>query len=133
MPETKSSQETVFYSDGKGVRVTNSRLIIDRTTYTMRNITSVSKARTDPNRVWPVVLFGIGVILLAPGLQREATALVIAILFLLAGTLVWAQQKAEFHVRISSASEDPTVLTSRDEKYVESILLAPNEAIIHRG
>ena len=53
--------DPTYYSDDQGVRVTATRFINGSTTYSMANITSVSRTKINPT-IWPAVLlilFGI--------------------------------------------------------------------------
>ncbi len=64
-----AKEETTFYSDNGGVRVTSARLIIGPTTYAMLNITSVMRAQELPSRVGPLVVLIIGVLSVFGGMS----------------------------------------------------------------
>jgi hypothetical protein len=132
---TPAREEVSFYSDDSGVRVTNSRLIIGATTYTMLNITSVSCAVERPSRVVPWAFFIVGAFSFLAGFSsRGAEGFIIFGLFMLAiGGLWWKAQKTYYHLRIASASGEASAVKSTDETRVEKILEAVNEAIIGRG
>jgi len=123
------SEETTFYSDNVGVRVTDRRLIIANATYAMANIASVKTGITYPNRTGPVLLVLIGVICLFAGRDALAFGLVLGVV----GVLWWMGQRSTYHVRISSASGEGDALSSARKDYIEGIIQAINEAIIKRG
>lgn len=132
MPDPEASQETVFYSDGKGIRVTNSRFIVGQATYTMRNVTSVSKGTDDPNRLWPVLTFLVGLIFLLPAREQLFPYAIYAVVLVGAGVAIWKLQKPTFNVMVSSASGEAEAIASKDQAFIDNILRALNEAIINR-
>jgi hypothetical protein len=53
---------------------------------------------------------------------------------LLGGGAYWAYSlKPDYHLRISSTGGESTALSSKDKGYVEKLVAAIHEAIIHRG
>jgi Family of unknown function (DUF6232) len=127
--------EVTFYSDEGGVRVTNSRLIIGPVTYAMLNITSVSRAFTKPNRLLPVLLIVIGVLVLFASFSGhfEVGPFMIGIVLAGLGALVWKFQKTKYHLRIASASGEANAITSVNADQIDKIVQAVNEAMIKRG
>lgn len=123
-------QEVVFYTDGKGIRVTNARFIVEQTTYSMRNITSVKKKLTSPNRRWPLIAFVAALFFLLPGLKTPLPYLLYSFISAGVGVTIWSFQKATFDLVISSASGESTAITSHEESYIEHIVRALNEAIL---
>jgi hypothetical protein len=129
-------KEVNFYSDQKGVRITSARLIVGNTTYAMLNVSSVSMTVTKPSLFWPVtlVLVGAAIMLAALSHSRAATSLlVVGALLALVGVVAWRGSSPTYHVRISASSGESTALSSSDKGYVEKVIRAINEAIIHRG
>ena len=75
-----------------------------------------------------------GIVLLAIGMNADGTGLAIAGVIVLAlGTLFAYTAKATYHLKITSASGEFTPISSKDERYVEKIVVAINEAMIRRG
>lgn len=130
---SSDEKETTFYSDDRGVRVTNARLVVGQTTYAMGNVTSVS---TRTNYLWTIVVLVVGLILVVVGLasgtgpQRGGFGLLGALL-LLVGALAVARPAR--HLRISTSAGEVSALSSRKKEYVESVAHAIQEAMIHRG
>lgn len=121
--------EKTYYTNGK-VTVTNSRLIMPAQTYAMSGITSVKFEEIKPKRMLPIVLL-IGCMLIVKKMP-EANAFVWAF-FALPGLIWLGIQKSQFSVTLSSASGESRALTSKDAKFVRSIIDAINQAIIERG
>ena len=127
--------EVTFYSDEGGVRVTNSRLIIGPVTYAMLNITSVSRAFTKPNRLGPVLLLVIGVLVVFASFsgQFEFELFMTGIILAGLGAVVLKLQKTKYHLRIASASGEANAITSVNADQIDKIVQAVNEAMIRRG
>lgn len=119
-------EETVFFESGP-VKVTNARFIVGPQTFAMKNITSVRSDEEEPNR-------GIAVLL----------GLVTLVLFLASqwlwgiGGLVftvwaWRQAKPKYHVALHSAGGETKALSSLERTYIEKVVAALNQAIVHGG
>ena len=119
--------ETVFYKDFN-VTVTQSRFVTDSKTYAMRNISSVYIYEIEKSRTFPVILVIIGFLMLFGEDVR-----IMGICMLAVGCLLLYTIKNEFAVRISTNSGEANSLVSKDRAYIQKIVGALNEAIIHRG
>lgn len=119
--------EIIFYQDSN-VQVTQARYITHSKTYAMRNISSVHIFEIVKSRTLPVLIMGIGVLLLFSDTLRIAGFLVIAI-----GVLILFLIKNEFAGRISTNAGEVNSLVSKDRAYIENIVTALNDAIIHIG
>ena len=120
-------EETVFFDQGE-VRVTNARFIVRGQTYAMNGVTSVKQIVRHPSRSGPAILGLIGLLLIISG----AGAIFGLMLVVLA--LFWGlKQKADWIVVLSSASGETQALTSQDRPYIEGVINALNESIVHRG
>ncbi len=123
-------KEITFYSDDRGVRITNTRAIVGTTTYSMANITSVSMAVKPANRTPGIVLAVLGLIFLAIPVSGIR---VFGVVLLVLGILIAVIVKPTYRVRIGSASGESDAISSKDNKYIQGIVTAMNEAIIKRG
>lgn len=125
MEATKT--EVTFYQEGN-VIVTQSRFVTASKTYAMRNISSVFLYEIVKSRKLPIALVVIGILMLTSDSARIfglcVLALGIALLFLI---------KNEFAVRISTNAGESNSIVSKDRAYIQRIVTALNEAIIHRG
>jgi hypothetical protein len=119
--------ETIFYQDAN-VTVTQSRFIASSKTYAMRNISSVSLFKIEKSKTGPLILMGLGLLLLFGDGTR-----VMGVILIVVG-LFWIMNiKDEYSVRISTNAGESNSLVSKDESYIQKIVNALNEAIIHRG
>jgi hypothetical protein len=92
----------------------------------MNGVTSVKRGLKEPPRSLPIALLfiGAGIMFVHKGLGYLLLA--IAILWL-------AMQRDKHTIMLNSASGESQALTSTDKEYIQSIINALNEAIIHRG
>ena len=133
--------EVSFYSDDQGVRVTNTRLIVDSTTYAMGNITSVSRATHPPSRLGPIIVGAVSVLFFAQAFiggtsvaHKDALPLLgIGTVVLGGAVLWWIMQKTVYALRVASSSGEATPISSTDRARIDKIVQAVNEAIISRG
>ena len=125
--EAPVQNEVMFYQDGN-VTVSQARFITNSKTYAMRNISSVHIFEIVASRKLPFIMILIGFFMLFSDSARIAgfitLALGVGILFLI---------KNEFSVRISTNSGEANSIVSKDKVYIQTIVNALNEAIIHRG
>ncbi len=127
-------EETTYFSDDTGIRVTSSRVIIGNTTYSLANITSVSRTINNPSRVGPFVFIVTGVLILVASLSGESFGLsIIGAILAGLGTIAWRGLRPTYHLRIRSASGDSIALTSENKDRIDQVVRAINEAIIQRG
>ncbi|MFI5161219.1 MAG: DUF6232 family protein [Sphingobacteriales bacterium] len=125
--ETATQKEVTFYQDGN-VTVTQSRFITHSKTYAMRNISSVHLFEIVKSRRFPVVMVIIGLLMLLSDDLRVAGLVILGV-----GILLLFVIKNEFAVRISTNSGEANSIVSKDKMYVQKIVEALNDAIIHRG
>ena len=132
------SEEVIFYSDERGVRITNTRLIIMRrhgsTTYAMANITSVSEAKIPANRAPGLVVAILGVAALVGSYFLDSdVALICGAIVLGVGILLAVIVRPTYAVRIGSASGETAPIRSKNRQYIHGIVTSMNEAFIKRG
>lgn len=131
-------EEIIFYSDDQGVRITNARVIVGETTYSLANITSMRKVISEP---WGVALILVGIVGFVGFVAfDEPFALLLALVGMFVGVVVlpigifwWFGQKPIYQLHLSSASGETTALDTEDKNRVEKIVQAINEAIIQRS
>ncbi|MDQ1804416.1 DUF6232 family protein [Chryseobacterium sp. CKR4-1] len=119
--------ETTFYQDSS-VLVTQSRYITQSKTYAMRNISSVHIFEIEKSRVGPVliILFGIPFLF-------STNVFWIGLILIVLGVFVLFSIKNEYTVRISTNSGEADSIISKNREYIQKIVTALNDAIIHRG
>ena len=119
-------EETTFFQND-GVRVTNARFVVDGQTFALSNITSVKTSQKSPGRLWPILLVIVG------GLMAISTGQYAWLILLLAGGGWLVLQKTMYHVLLHTAGGETSALRSYQKEYVESVVTALNNAIVHRG
>lgn len=118
-------QEQEFFNQND-VRVTNARFMVNGQTYAMNGVTSVKRGLKTPARGAPIFLILVGGAIMFA--SKPFGFLILGIAFL------WLFMQSDEHtVMLSSASGESQALTSTDKEYIQSIIDALNEAIIHRG
>lgn len=122
-------EETEFFKKGN-VLVTNARFIVGSSTYAMLGVTSVKKTKVMPSRVGTVVLFIVGIFLLL-GLTGAAKLWGVGVIAL--AVLAYKGAKPKYSVYLNSSSGESQALESEDEQYIDTVINALNQAIIHRG
>lgn len=125
--ETQVPNEITFYQDPQ-VTVTQSRYVTNSKTYAMRNISSVHIFEIIKSKKLPIALVLIGFLMALSESMR-----VIGIVILAIGVTLLIVIKNEYAVRISTNSGEANSLVSKDKIYIEKIVNALNDAIIHRG
>lgn len=136
MVQSAEEVEVSYYSDQSGVRVTDKRVIIGNTTYSMANITSISTHVEKPSLTGPILFIAIGAFLFIGGLAQNPTSGGMVLAGLITGVLgyFWFRGcKAISHLRIASASGESTPLKSVNKDWIDGIARAINEAMIRRA
>lgn len=126
--------ETTYYTDTKGIHVTDKRVIVRNKTYATANIASIA-TEVEPAEVGaPLFVIVLGTFVSIGGLATRLTYALLFGLAILAVGIAWYRDcKPTWHLRIASTSGESTPLKSVDKKWVEAIAHAINEAIIHRA
>lgn len=118
-------EETIFFEYGD-VKVTNARFITGSQTYAMSNVTSVKAFEEKPNRFGGILVLIVGLLL---ALSIPVPGLVIAAL---AGFYLYSL-KTYYHVMLFTSGGEASALKTEQKEYLNSVVSALNEAIIHRG
>ncbi len=120
--------EKIFYQDAN-VLVTQSRIVAFGKTYAMRNISSVGMSENSKlflKIASTIMLVFALIILYLRDYWMGIAALGIAIIILF-------NARNEYVMIISSNSGDNNALSSKNRDYIQSVIDAINEAIVHRG
>jgi hypothetical protein len=133
-------EEKVFLS-AENVYVSNTKVVLNGTTYATANITSVSKRFTPASRGCATAIIAFGVLLLLGAFasfggshnNSPVIALLVAAVVLGAGVLWFRSLKPVYHVVLASSSGERQGLSSKDEPLVGRVVDAITNAITHRG
>ncbi|MEG3128141.1 DUF6232 family protein [Pantoea cypripedii] len=123
-------EEVEFFNDGK-VSVTSARFRVGASTYAMQGVTSVKRGQKDANKFPAILMVIIGIITLlgAEHLSAKAIGGVLIVL----GVVIFKKLKPEFSVYLNSSSGESQALQSKDKEYIDKVINALNESIVHRG
>lgn len=133
--------ERTYYSQG-GVTITSTRAVVGATTYAMANITSVSMGVVPPSRGGGIALAILGIIVLVcsggisfePSLSTVVTVGgLVGVGLLVLGIILAVRAKAQYVVKIGSASGESNLLSSPNQRYIRAIVDAMSNAIVDRG
>ncbi|CAM4218602.1 DUF6232 family protein [Serratia silvae] len=122
-------EETEFFKQGH-VLITNARFIVGNSTYAMTGVTSVKKHSVTPSRIGAIVLIIVGMVLLI-NMQGVSKLWGVGVIGL--GVLAIKGAKTKHSVYLNSSSGESQALQSEDENYIDTVINALNQAIIHRG
>ena len=121
--------ETIFFENGN-VKVTNARFVVGNQTHAMNGVTSVASHVTPPSRgAWIAgVAFGLLMTIVADGAGKLIGLAIAGV----CGFLLY-NQKSTHAVVLRSASGEVQALSGTDSNYINGVVSALNEALIHRG
>ena len=121
--------ETVFF-DENNVKVTNARFIANGQTYAMSGVTSVRSTMAPAEIKGYLVGIGVGLLLL---IALDGAAKLIGIV--VAGLAGWMlmNAKSTHWVTLVTAAAESRALESQDESFINKVVEALNDVIVHRG
>jgi hypothetical protein len=119
-----NDEKTFFQYEG--VHITNTRFVVDGQTFAMNNITSVKPMEKKPSRIGPILLIVIGLLLVLNGTYG---GLVLSAI----GGVWFALQKTIYHVMLHTAGGETSALKTHQREYLDKVVGALNNAIVHRG
>lgn len=121
--------EKIFYSHDN-VEVTKSKFTVASKVYAMRNISSVDNQRLPANKFLAFIMVLLGIICLIVG---SGSAYILGATLLGLGIYLIVTTKDKFAVKIATNSGEQEAIISEDSEYIQQIVNAINEAIVHRG
>jgi hypothetical protein len=77
-------------------------------------------------------LIGAVILGICAGFNSE-TGIVVGVLLIIIGIIMVATAKPTYHLKVTSAAGEESPLTSKDERYINQVAVALNEALIKRG
>ena len=133
MDKTSESRILQTHLGGQKVTITNLRAIIEDTTYSISNVTSVQLKRTKPkSNIFQWLLVIAGVALVGYGVSGIDSLFMVGGL-IVGGVGILFRNKATYTVQIGSSSGVNEILESKKKKKIKQIVDAINEAIIRKG
>ncbi len=129
-------EEKIFY-DNADVKVTSTRFIVDKATYPIANISSVKSTSKSAGllKLIAIILILIGALGLLSIFDSEAESdvTVTSLVFLGIGIWLYRCAKTKYLVMLTTAGTESQALESKDKNYIDAIVAALNNAIVHRG
>lgn len=141
MSEPTGRAEQVFY-DADGVRVTSARFQVGAQTYAMSAVNSVAYQKTSPPAGLSTALVTVGAlfaiasalgVVSRPTISGPWIFLFFGFFLLFMGIALRRGHEPDFIVALTTASGQVQALRSKDQKYIESVVMALNEALVSRG
>ncbi len=120
------SEEKSFLNE-KGIAVTSARFVVSGKTYPMSAINSVKYTVENPDITAPVVISVIGV---ASFWLAKAWWYALVLLAVAVGWWFLLRKKYTIEIELSSGPQD--VYTTHNKEFVDKVIEALNEAIVHR-
>lgn len=124
--EGQRMEERVFFEYGD-VKVTNARFINGGQTYAMNNVTSVKPYEKKPSRLIGLVVLLAGIVIMVESSFITGLLITLAVAFYL------YQQKSIYHILLSTSAGETTALVTYQRNYLNDVIAALNDAIVHRG
>ena len=118
-------EEKIFF-EYEDVKITNARFLSGGQTYAMSNVTSVKSFEQKPKRFLPIIILIIGLII---AINKPVVGIAIAAIF---GFFIY-KQKTIYHVMLATSGGEVSALKTDQRQYLEKVVSALNEAIVHRG
>lgn len=118
-------EKTFFEYDD--VKITNTRFMIGSQTYAMSNITSVKAYEEKPKRTLGIIGLIAGIII-AVQIEPIAGAIIAFV-----SILLMFIQKTVYHVMLNTSGGETSALKTHQTEYLNKVVSALNEAIVHRG
>lgn len=124
--------EHKFFEDGD-VLVTNTRFVRGNETFAMSGITSVKSFTEVPSKKGPIVVIVIGALVFLALMQSNIGGALVGAVLVALGIWWLRRIKDIHHVRLVTASSERDAMGSTDGAYINNVVTAINQAIVHRG
>ncbi len=125
-PQEESAMGEKTFFEYEDVKVTNARFINGGQTYAMSNVTSVKAFEQKPRRLG-------GIFILVIGLALTMNNPPIGIGIMIASALYLYFQKTVYHVMLATSAGETSAPKTLQREYLNKVVSALNEAIVHRG
>lgn len=129
-------EEINFYNDSL-VTVTSSRIVMPNLTFALRNISSVRNHSIAPSHGGDIILIIIGLLIAMTGFcvgkGGGIIAGIIGLGLIAFGIYLYMNKKPTYFVYLGTNAGEQKGIESKDKEYVDNIVKAINEAIIHKG
>ena len=124
--------ERTFFQQGDTL-VTNTRFVKGNGMWTMSGVTSVSVGTDVPSKKGSIALIVIGGVILLAGLQGSVTAVVFGLGVAALGIWWLVRLKNSYYILLMNAATSTKAISDTNRGYIDTIVKALTEAIVHRG
>jgi hypothetical protein len=124
----QAPQEKILMDEQK-VKVTSARFLVKDQTYAMSGITSVRTHVDRPSKLGPIVTIVLGALVLTNGPTTAWISLVVVVV----GVFWYRSIRPRYEVVLTTAAGEQRPVKSSDGVFVEKMVKAINDAIVHRG
>jgi Family of unknown function (DUF6232) len=124
--------EKIFYDLG-GVKVTNSRFIVDSATYPIANISSVKASSKEPNKSLSSLCILVGVLFMLAVFSDNSWLAVIGLFFVWLGIELKKTAKGTYKVVLTTSGSEVQAYSAPNSNIIANIIKALNDAIVYRG
>ncbi len=125
-------EEKIYYDNGD-VKVTNTRVVTNKQTYVLKNISLVESEKTASSSCLPVgvIIAGIGTAALGSGSLKNGWPFILTGLILVGmGVYLAKMSTSGYVVKITTNSGNSIAYTSYTKSEVDNVIRAINQAII---
>lgn len=126
-PAPQNASEEFLFDEGD-IKISKLRFIVGNQTYAMSGITSVKSESVSPNIAFPLLLFLLGLLVLA----LEASPLIAGVL-IGCGVILLLTRYGKHSVTLGTSGGEIQSYVSRDKSFIQKVVAALNDAIILRG
>jgi hypothetical protein len=127
------SEGAIFYSDTKGIRVTDRGVTLDNITYAFQNFTSIASSIERPSRVGPLLVIAVGASFFVEGITRPSfDVAVLAAIVTAVGAFWFKESKPVYSLDLSIVSGERAPILRGSEEWTTAVAVAINEAIARR-
>lgn len=125
--------ETTYFSDERGISITDSRIVIYGDTYVMANITSIRREHVPSSRPGKIgaIILGLWLVLMF-SIWHLVPGIIVGVIIMVIGIITTITHKDIWRLRIRTAAGDERVLML-DWDLAKQLEDSINEALSKRG
>ena len=127
------AEEVTFFQQGNAT-VTSARVILNGTTYALRNVTSVQMRSRGPKLMWPILIAAVSALVAVSTLVNGKFD-VFAVAAAICAFFIWmiVSAKTTYVVGMATAGGEVDALSSTDKASIKPIVAAINDAMVHKS
>jgi Family of unknown function (DUF6232)/GYF domain 2 len=123
--------EKTYYTNDLGIRITNTRLIVNDSTYPVNGITAVHRHQESTTNKSYLIISLLGVFFMLMG--REGVQLGLFLIVIGIALFIKFGNKTKYSLQIKTLAGDIDIFENENKKLVQEVYAAINNSIIQRG